>query len=157
LKSWQSKIDHAEIFSRSRNSLLGQIQKDMVEIEICYFRKCVVNLLRSISHDKCFFFLYKSVNLFQVRACKYLLRENGDVLNYYNILLITDRPSSKTVMRWWQSKLDERIRTLPIYFSLLQSRKLGIWIHRTFGPVNCEELQDRTRFYRTDNKIMIFF
>jgi hypothetical protein len=38
-----------------------------------------------------------------------------------------------------------------------QSRKLGIWIHRTFGPVNCEELQDRTRFYRTDNKIMIFF
>ena len=26
-----------------------------------------------------------------------------------------------------------------------------------FGPVNCEELQDQTRFYRTDNKIMIFF
>lgn len=36
-----------------------------------------------------------SINLFQVRACKYLLPENGDVLNYYNILLITDRSSSK--------------------------------------------------------------
>ena len=38
-----------------------------------------------------------------------------------------------------------------------QSKKLGIWIHRTFGPVNCGELQNRTWFYRTDNKIMIFF
>jgi hypothetical protein len=38
-----------------------------------------------------------------------------------------------------------------------QSRKLGIRFHRTFGPVNCEEIKDRTRFYRTDNKIMIFF
>ena len=46
---------------------------------------------------------------------------------------------------------------LVIIYLLVQSRKLGIWIHRTFGPVNCEELQDRTRFYRTDNKIMIFF
>jgi hypothetical protein len=42
-------------------------------------------------------------------------------------------------------------------FYHLQSRKLGIWIHRTFGPVNCEKLQDRTRFYRTDNKIIFFF
>jgi hypothetical protein len=36
---------------------------------------------------------------------------------------------------------------------LLQSRKLGILIHRTFGPVNCGELQGQTRFYRTDNKM----
>ena len=40
----------------------------------------------------------------------------------------------------------------PMRGIYIQSRKLGI-----FGPVNCEELQDRTRFYRTDNKIMIFF
>ena len=42
-------------------------------------------------------------------------------------------------------------------FAVAQSRKLGIWIHRAFGPVNCEELQDRTRFYRTDKKILIFY
>ena len=30
-----------------------------------------------------------------------------------------------------------------VLMSVLQSRKLGIWIHRTFGPVNCEE-------YRTE-------
>jgi hypothetical protein len=44
-----------------------------------------------------------------------------------------------------------------IILLIIQSRKLGIWIHRTFGPVNCEELQDRTRFYRTDNKIIDLF
>ena len=55
---------------------------------------------------------------------------------------------------------EEFTNVWPIYsihWPSHQSRKLWIWIHRTFGPVNCEELQDRTRFYRTDNKIMIFF
>jgi hypothetical protein len=49
------------------------------------------------------------------------------------------------------------IRHASLQMMDTQSRKLGIRFHRTFGPVNCEELQDRTRFYRTDNKIMIFF
>ena len=39
-------------------------------------------------------------------------------------------------------------------YAVMEIRNLN---HRTFGPVNGEDLQDRTRFYRTDNKIMIFF
>jgi hypothetical protein len=89
ISSWSILLCHDFKFS-----LVGVIKCTNVP----YF---YVNQFFFLVHDKCFFFLYKSVNLFQVRACKYLLRENGDVLNYYNILLITDRPSSKTVMRWW--------------------------------------------------------
>jgi hypothetical protein len=68
-------------------------------------------------------------------------------VNMLSKMTVKDTMSRKCTKNYW--KLGNQ--------TCLQSRKLGIWIHRTFGPVNCEELQDRTRFYRTDNKIMILF
>jgi hypothetical protein len=81
--------------------------------------------------------------------------------NSFHLSLIPHRSYGRWIYNYLYNQFPTSLKLqvqIPLMTrSCTQSRKLGIWIHRTFSPVNCEELQDRTRFYRTDNKIMIFF